>query len=292
MMSSSGVKRSANSPLSDDEEKRHRVLGDSIVDDPDATIIDSSFLRSTVLDDPAHTMSVADSTIKEQLKAELCDPGFLDLVSGAVAARVSDRLLEELAGLKEKLLEKDREISLLKDQVDALEQYSRRNCVRIGPVPESADENTDEIVKAVAKSVGVNLTDDAIDRSHRVGKKSATATRDRPILVRLTSYRHKEALMKARRALKQIDGAKIVPSADWPPLARNSGSSATPASRKIFINEDLTRIRAHVAAKARQLKRDQRISDTWTRDGFIFVKKNNSSYKIATMRELAVFAVD
>ena len=42
-MSSSGVKRSANSPLSDNEEKRHRVLGDSIVDDPDATIINSSF---------------------------------------------------------------------------------------------------------------------------------------------------------------------------------------------------------------------------------------------------------
>ena len=64
-MSSSGVKRSANSPLSDDEEKRHRILGDSIVEDPDATIIDSSFLRSTVLDDPADTMSIADSTIKE-----------------------------------------------------------------------------------------------------------------------------------------------------------------------------------------------------------------------------------
>ena len=238
-------------------------------------------------------MSVADSTIKEQLKAALCDPVFLDLVLGAVAARVSDRLLEELAGLKEKLLEKDREISLLKDQVDALEQYSRRSCVRIGTVPESADENTDEIVKAVAKSVGVNLTDDAIDRSHRVEKKSATATRDRPILVRLTSYRHKEALVKARRALKQIDGAKIVPSADWPPLARNSGSSATPASRKIFINEDLTRIRAHVAAKARQLKRDStNLRHMDSRDGFIFVKKNNSSYKIATIRELAVFAVD
>ena len=55
-------------------------------------------------------------------------------------------------------MEKNREISLLKDQVDALEQYSRRDCVRIGPVPESADENTDEIVKAVAKSVGVDLT--------------------------------------------------------------------------------------------------------------------------------------
>ena len=49
--------------------------------------------------------------------------------------------------------------------MDALEQYSKRNCVRIGPVPESADKNTDEIVKAVAKSVGVDLTDDDIDRT-------------------------------------------------------------------------------------------------------------------------------
>ena len=76
MMSSSGVKRSANWPLSDDEEKRHRVLDDSIVDDPDDTIIDSSFLRRTALDGPTHTMSVANSTIKEQLKAALCGPGF------------------------------------------------------------------------------------------------------------------------------------------------------------------------------------------------------------------------
>ena len=74
MMSSLGVKRCVNSPLSDDEEKRHRVLGDSIVDDPDATIIDSSFLCSTVLDGPTHTMSVADSTIKGATKGGLVRP--------------------------------------------------------------------------------------------------------------------------------------------------------------------------------------------------------------------------
>ena len=70
MMSSSGVKRSANSPLSNDE-KKHQVQGDSIVDNPDATIIDSSFLRSAALDDPAHTMSAADSTIIRQPCATL-----------------------------------------------------------------------------------------------------------------------------------------------------------------------------------------------------------------------------
>ena len=69
--------------------------------------------------------------------------------------------------------------------------------------------------------MGVDLIDDAIDRSHLEGKKSATATRDRPMLVGLASYRYKEATMKARRALKQMDGAKIVPSAEWPLLARS-----------------------------------------------------------------------
>lgn len=63
MMSASEVKRSANSSLSDDEQRRQRVLGDSIVDDPDDTITNSSFLCSTLLDDPSHTMPIADSTI-------------------------------------------------------------------------------------------------------------------------------------------------------------------------------------------------------------------------------------
>ena len=60
----------------------------------------------------------------------------------------------------------------MKDQVDALEQHSQRNCVRIGPIPESAEENMDDIVKAVAKSVGVNLTNEAIDCSHLKRKVS------------------------------------------------------------------------------------------------------------------------
>ena len=171
MMAASGLKRTADSPLSG-EEKRHRTVGDSVADDSDATIINSSFLSSTVLDDLPHTMSAGESTMKEHLKAALCDPDVLELISKAVAAQVSDQLRKELAGLKEKLSEKDREISSLKDQVDALEQYSRRNCVRIDPIPESAEENTGDIVKAVAKSVGVNLTNEAIDCSHLKRKVS------------------------------------------------------------------------------------------------------------------------
>ena len=105
------------------------------------------------------------------------------MISKAVAAHVTDQLRKEISGLREKVVE-------LKGQVDLLEQYSRRNCLRIGPAPEKSKGDTDEIVKILAKS-----------------------------------------------------------------------------------NEDLTKTRAEVAAKAGQLNRDGKVDDTLIRDGFIFVKK-------------------
>ena len=99
-----------------------------------------------------------------------------------------------------------------------MEQYSRRNCLRISPVPE-ASESTDDIVKTVAKTAGVTLPDNAIDRSHRVGKVSASRqTTDLPILVKFTSYKYKVAMMKARRGLNKMDATKIFPDSQWPAL--------------------------------------------------------------------------
>ncbi|XP_070175998.1 neurotrypsin-like [Littorina saxatilis] len=55
---------------------------------------------------------------------------------------------------------------------------------------------------------------------------------------------------------------------------------------KIFINDDLTKTRAAVASKARQLKVSKSLDDTWCRDGVVFVKKHNTVNRITTMREL------
>ena len=61
----------------------------------------------------------------------------------------------------------------MKEEFDSLEQHSRRNCVRIGSMVRNLLRRTrTDIVKVVAKSAGVNLTDEVIDRSHRVGKVS------------------------------------------------------------------------------------------------------------------------
>ena len=83
-------------------------------------------------------------------------------------------------------------------------------------MPEASTESTDDIVKTVAKTAGVTLPDNAVDRSHRVGKVSASRqTRDLPILVKFTSYKYKEAMMKARRGLNKMDATKIFPDSQW-----------------------------------------------------------------------------
>ena len=208
-------KRSAASPLFDDgEERRLCITGDGsfLVSDPEKTIIDTEFSSSTVLDLPQSSVTTAaDRPLREELKAAFCDQHVLEIISKAIAAQVTDQLQKEISGLREKIVAKDRDILLLKDQVDSLVQYSRRNCLRTGPVPEISSENTDEIVKTVAKSIGVTLPDDAINRSHRVGRVTPGAARKRPILVKFTSFKYKEALSKVRRRLNQVDAAKILP---------------------------------------------------------------------------------
>ena len=113
--------------------------------------------------------------------------------------------------------------------------------------------------------------DNAIDRSHRVGKVTAGGVnRDRPILVKFTCYKYKEAMMKARCGLNKIDATKIFPDSQWPALPARS----TARVHRLYINEDLTRTRAEVTARARQLKRDGKLDDTWV--GIIFVKKGDT----------------
>ena len=54
---------------------------------------------------------------------------------------------------------------------------------------------------------------------------------------------------------------------------------------KIYLNEDLTKLRADLAKKARSLKTARKISDTWTIYGKILVKDNFNQVKVITKAE-------
>ncbi|VDI79352.1 Hypothetical predicted protein [Mytilus galloprovincialis] len=62
----------------------------------------------------------------------------------------------------------------IKSDMDALEQYSRRDLIRINGIPDGgiyeSSLQTNELVKELIKTIDEDLTPEDIIRSHRIGK--------------------------------------------------------------------------------------------------------------------------
>ena len=61
-------------------------------------------------------------------------------------------------------------------------------------------KKTDDLIKNVATKVGVEVQDQDIDRSHRLG--APKPGRPRPIIVKFTRYNKRSELIKSRRKLR------------------------------------------------------------------------------------------
>lgn len=144
-------------------------------------------------------------------------------------------------------------MSALEIQNDALEQYTRRNSLRIYGLPEKEGENTDDLILDFASNeLDLNLTLESIDRSHRLGRPNQSRG-PRPIIVKFISYRIRQKIYKKRTSL------------------RRRGNT-------IFVNEDLTAKRASLSKRARELRkqRPNQIANTWTSDGRIFIEESQA----------------
>ena len=88
------------------------------------------------------------------------------------------------------------------DAADALEQYSRRNCVLLHGIPEQKNEDTDDLfIKTVQKHLGVAVKVRDIDRSHRVGAVRASGG-GRPIIVKFARYNVRAKVFRVKKKFK------------------------------------------------------------------------------------------
>ena len=118
----------------------------------------------------------------------------------------------------------------LEERCDDLEQYSRRNTVRIRGLAESANEETDGLVKEfAAHKLDVKIGTSDLVRSHRVGRKTEDRSAPRDIIVRFTTHNTKARFILLTPTSRRQSAAQIL-------THTNIGPVHTPA----FAADDLS----------------------------------------------------
>ena len=205
-------------------------------------------------------------------------------VSEPVSQQVTSSLTNQITALKKELRERDATIAEMQQHIedltaesDRLEQYTRRNSLRIAGVAEVTGEDiTASVLNVINDQLKLSppLALTEVDRIHRVGnpkKKTPNPMQDaarhsnaqpppapRPILVKLATYRARKRIMDLRGSLKN-------------------------STRGIFLSEDLTRKRSELLYKARVLKRAGRINGAWSADGNILIL--DPANKVVTIKQ-------
>ena len=126
------------------------------------------------------------------------------------------------------------------------DQYSRREILRVTGVPYKQGEDTTQLIIRIANSLGVYITPNDISVSHRSGRR--IGGNSRPILAKFV-----------RRDIKNLILANKK-------LAGNIRTDDEGNPVRIFIDEELTSMRAKVCKKLRAEK-----THHYTRDGKVFI---------------------
>ena len=163
-----------------------------------------------------------------------------------------------------------RRIIDLEEQLDSTQQYAMKNHLIVDAIPETANENTQDIVIKACKKVNVTISDRDFQRSHRLGPKSKDKIR--PIIVHFSNIKTKKQIITA---VKDDLFSSLA-------AARNQRRSTVGIKPRIRVREHLTKKRASFLRDLVILKKDKLIQSVWTEDGVVIVriKQDERLYRI------------
>lgn len=136
-------------------------------------------------------------------------------------------------------------------RVDDSEQRNRNYCLIAHGIKEDDSESTDDKVVELIQSIGVDITVDEIQRSHRLGplrgntRLRSSRQRPRPIIFRFVSFRKRQDVFRNKKKLK---------------------------GKPVSITESLTKVRYDLYKEA-VVKLGK--GKVWTQEGRIMTKSGN-----------------
>ena len=137
-----------------------------------ATIIDavSQAIVKKLLDTPAFLTSLAQNVTESGVLSGVKDEIYQSCMMET--AQTTD----ELRRLKQRMSDLETANTALRDDSDAQEQYSRRNCLLVHGIPKGQTDTSDAVLSLCNSQLGLDLNRGHIDRSHRLGYRSETTT--------------------------------------------------------------------------------------------------------------------
>lgn len=152
---------------------------------------------------------------------------------------------DNFMGLKDDLKAATR---IIHEILDEHEQYSRRAILELHGVPYNKyNDNTNRIVTNVFAAMGVKVSRQDLDRSHRQFGYAGSAGKRKPpiILVKFVSHDLRDFIYSKRDVLRNL-----------------------PGFRHLYINENLTKVRRNLFRQVRKMSD----FESWTYDGKIYMR--------------------
>ena len=101
------------------------------------------------------------------------------------------------------------------EDVEELEQYGRRLCLRIDGVPSEEKETSEDVLKKVmtlCSDAEVDIPDMAFDRAHRIGRAyndKGSNKNCKSIIIRFTTFRHRTMLYRCKKKMSKNVRIKV-----------------------------------------------------------------------------------
>lgn len=181
----------------------------------------------------------------------------------------NEKLYDLIDSLKTENNQLKKQVKMLEDRIEDMEQYSRSNCVEIQGIPYTAAEDVMSIVKDVGKAMDMTVSGDMVDVCHRLGPRQ-NSTDPPGIILKFVRKIDKEEFLRKRRVKRDLSTRHIGRADDLP----------------IYVNESLSPARRRLHAMARKYKKDNHFKYLWLRNGKMFLRKEDGApVKVVTSQE-------
>lgn len=153
-------------------------------------------------------------------------------------------------------------------ELDRMKQHTLNSNIEIAGVPETLDENAEEITKNILQHLGFSEVD-TIKNVYRKKGYRKRAGLPQPIIVTIRDKGIRDQILKKKRNLQSNLYLDIISASEV--VSNNS------IKRIIYLNEHLTDHNKYLFKLSKDLRRAGKIFSTWVRNGYIFVKETENS---------------